>query len=77
MRLKSSFKIIKRDKLGLKLRLTFVSILRLNLNPSSVAVMAGLIEKDITTPYNFSKFQNQNAETTKLQAFERANFGCF
>ena len=39
--------------------------------------MAGLIEKDITTPYNFTKFQNQNAETTKLQAFERANFGCF
>ena len=51
--------------------------LQTNLNRPCIAVMAGLIEKDITTPYNFAKFQNQNAEVTKLQAFERANFGCF
>ena len=39
--------------------------------------MAGLIEKDITQPYSFAKFESQNADLTKLQAFERANFGCF
>ena len=39
--------------------------------------MAGLIEKDITQPYSFAKFDQQSTDLNKLQAFERANFGCF
>ena len=41
------------------------------------AELPGLVDHDITQPYQFSTFSFQTQELSKLQAIERSNFSTF